>query len=131
MQKSLLPCCITEKSAVIISCLIAKAVIASQPLTGCPHRFPLTLQLAHNSMGHSIHYHIILYLSTMQPPKTSHSYTIPCVSYPIQKSSKSPSPESIFEIFETILQKTHPPFFLHPQSTSAYKKLVAISAGNF
>ena len=117
MQKSLLPCCIAEKSAVIISCLIAKAVIASRPLTGCPHRFPLTLQLAHNFMGHSIHYHIIFYLSTMQPPKTRHSYTIPCVSYlSSQKPREAPTSERqnpFFEIFETILQKTHPPFSLH------------------
>lgn len=91
MQKSLLPCCITEKSAVIISCLIAKAVIASQPLTGCPHRFPLTLQLAHNSMGHSIHYHIIFYLSTIHTP--SRAYHIPPQEAPIR------TPESLFEFF--------------------------------
>ena len=133
MQKSLLPCCITEKSAVIISCLIAKAVIASRPLTGCPHRFPLTLQLAHNFMGQPIHYHIILYLSTMQPPKTCHSYTTPCVSYlNFQKPREAPirTPESIFEFFGTILQKTHPPFFLHPATLSP-KIITAVFVRNF
>lgn len=63
MQKSLLLCALPKKSTVIIRCLIAKAVIASRPLAGCPHRFPLTLQLAHSPVGHPIHYHGFFNLS--------------------------------------------------------------------
>lgn len=89
-----------------------------------PHRFPLTLQLAHNSMGHPIHYHIIFYLSTMQPPKTSHSYTIPRVSYLSSQKPPSERQNPFLNFFEPFHERPIPPFFPCPLITQNYNRCI-------